>query len=112
MGAIGLMYASDYGYATSSTDSCKEKPLSVWHWTENMECYNNNWISPFNVWTLTVSNGTHINYLALFFSESGDYLDYGFVSTRFKVRPTLYLKMDVKIIGGVGTSSNPYLLGI
>ena len=112
-GAIGLMYASDYGYATSSMDSCKEKPLSTWEWTENMECYNNNWISPSNEWTLTVSNDTQVNYYALFFSEkSVDYLDYGFVSTRFKVRPTLYLKMDVKIIGGVGTSSNPYLLGI
>ncbi len=60
-----------------------------------------------------MSNDTQVNYYALFFSEkSVDYLDYGFVSTRFKVRPTLYLKMDVKIIGGVGTSSNPYLLGI
>ena len=29
-----------------------------------------------------------------------------------KARPTLYFKTDVKITGGDGTSSNPYILGI
>ena len=35
-----------------------------------------------------------------------------FPSEAYIIRPVAYLKSDVTIVGGEGTSSNPYTLGL
>ena len=62
-GSIGLMYPSDYGYATSggsTTDraSCLATALFVWNNSSYSDCKNNDWLynSSDYQWTLTPSS--------------------------------------------------------
>ena len=113
-GQIGLMYASDYGYATSggsSTDrtTCLAMKLYDWHDTSN--CYNNDWLyRGLALWTLTPysSDSYHV-----FHVDSDGHLGYYYVrSTIISVSPALYLSSNVKIIGGDGSESDPYQLSL
>ena len=114
-GQIGLMYPSDYGYATigGSTidrDACLNNGLDSWN--EN-DCRDNNWLYKADLgvqWTMTPFRS--INYSNWTFSIS----DYGYITqnssdTQNEVRPTLYLKPDVKVVSGNGTKANPYIFG-
>ena len=113
-GKIGLMYASDYGYATSggsTTDreACLNKEL--YNWDSSSECYNNDWLynSSNSQWTLT-PYASH-SYVAFYVHSLGSvYSD----STYFTlgVSPALYLNSNVKISGGSGTESNPFVLSL
>ena len=112
-GQIGLMYPSDYGYATSggsTTDraSCLAKEL--YNWDSVSDCYNNDWLydSSNHQWTLTPSSSSSNTVFSV--------ATYGYVSlisangTSNAVSPALYLSSNVKISGGTGTSSDPYQL--
>ena len=112
-GQIGLMYPSDYGYATSggsTTDraSCLAKEL--YSWDSVSDCYNNDWLydSSNHQWTLTPSSSSSNTVFSV--------ATYGYVSlisangTSNAVSPALYLSSNVKISGGTGTSSDPYQL--
>lgn len=110
-GAIGLMYASDYGYSTSTTDTeCED---TMWNWNEGASgviCRNNSWLyKPFNQWTLSPSNTTESQ---VFSVVKTGYVGYQTASTNYDVRPALYLKPDVKIKVGNGTAEQPFELGM
>ena len=59
VGKVGLMYPSDYGYATSggtTTDrnTCLNKELYRWNSSDFSDCKNNDWIfNPSYQWTIT-----------------------------------------------------------
>ena len=55
VGKVGLMYPSDYGYATGGGNYKREYCLSQILYTWNTECYNDNWLytSANHHWTLT-----------------------------------------------------------
>ena len=101
-GKIGLMYISDYGYAAS--DTCTSNLSSY----NDETCTSNNWLYNIkkNEWLLPQRS----NYSGDVFNIDADGL-VGFNSAsnnNYAVRPTLYLKPNVQIMDGDGTSSNPY----
>ncbi len=102
---IGLMYLSDYGYAASSNA-----------WTTNLYNYDTNSIPASNWMYRGISEWTISPDLA--FSDSVWYVNedgYAFLNSariRFAWRPTLYLKAETKIVGGTGTESDPFQLGL
>ena len=105
-GKIALIHPSDYGFA-SSDENCKKN-------LNSSNCKNNNWL--FNnkyQWTLSrVFDQTSVFRI----SSSGELFTcawdgYGTNGT-YNVYPVTYLKSNVNIISGTGTSSNPYKLKI
>ena len=115
-GKIGLMYSSDYGYATSggsTTDraSCLAKELFNWGSFSYSDCKNNDWLydSSNNQRTLTPISA----YSNTLFNVSS----YGPVNTRHAydydaVSPALYLSSNVRISGGNGSKTNPFTLSL
>ena len=106
VGKLGLMYASDYGYAVS--DECTQTLVNY----DNAACKNNNWLYNIKVneWILPQNASNSNN--AFTVNPDGpvgiNVVNY----SQLAVRPVLYLKPDVKIIVGHGTSTDPYVLGI
>ena len=109
VGKLGLMYVSDYGYAS---DNCETKALNDYNNSNDLRiCNNTNWLFNLKKLEATVTQysntSTSIHYIA----------DNGIVVSTYQaslaqtvVRPTLYLKSEVRIIDGDGTSTNPYIL--
>ena len=104
-GKVALMYPSDYGYA--STDSlCRNNMSSQ---TNNVyNCQNNNWL--FNgtyQWILSARNNSE-TYLFNFTYKG--WMAGVKASSSSSVRPTLYLKSDIVIVGGTGANENAYII--
>ena len=103
-GKIGLMYASDYGYAAS--DECTQNLSSY----NNTTCTSNNWLYNIKVgeWILPQVGGNNGN---VFYVHSYSNVSNCTVNNNsLASRPVLYLKPEVMIESGDGTSSNPYKL--
>ena len=111
-GKIGLMYPSDYGYATkggSTTDRSTCLATALYNW-DYSDCYNNDWLYDSSAiqWTLT-PNSSYSSLVCLvnnYYGILGDnnaYYGHG-------VRPSIYLKSNIAISGGDGSESNPYTL--
>ena len=108
---LGLIYVSDYGYASAN---CENKMLKrVSSSQEDLRtCVNTNWLYNIKVDEWTLSQVTSY-YTVVFYATSDGYVNSNSVNYyQYAVRPTLYLKSNVKITGGTGTSTNPYTLGI
>ena len=114
-GKVGLMYPSDYGYATSggtTTDrnACLNEVLHNWDASDFSDCKNNDWLlsSEFQ-WTLT-SLTSYSGYV--FHVESSGLLTSGNSAYNLisRARPVVFLKSSTKIVDGNGSSSNPYIL--
>ena len=105
VGKLGLMYASDYGYAVS--DECTQTLYNYY----NAICKNNNWLfKGNNEWILPQAASYSFNAFIVYpigrvNYDSVNYFQYG-------VRPVLYLISSAQITGGNGTSSSPYTLGL
>ena len=112
-GKVGLMYPSDYGYATSggsttNRESCLAKALYNWNSSSFSDCKNNDWLFTGNYqWTLTPHSSS--SYSVFFVFYTGFVFSSG-ASGSFGVRPSVYLTSNVKISGGDGTSNSPYTL--
>ena len=123
---VGLMYPSDYGYATdggttTNKSSCRSKELLNWDDSSYSYCKNNDWLYTSqsssvnkNEWLLSPYSSSSIN--AAFLTSSGyvGLLDgNGVFYNLFAVRPTFYLDSSVlKIVGtGDGTKDNAYRVG-
>ena len=99
---IGLMYASDYSYASSYfADTATTIASSSYYG-------NKNWLYRGYEWTITplASSATD----AFDVSGSGG-VYYAYARYGYGVRPTFYLKSTIGISGGAGTIDNPYTLG-
>ena len=124
---VGLMYPSDYGYATvggstTNKSSCRAKELYNWDGSSYSDCKNNDWLfttqSSFvnsGEWLLSPYSSSSLNAASLF---SAGYVNphnnAGSVGNNlFAVRPTFYLDSSVlKIVGtGDGTKDNAYRVG-
>ena len=109
-GEIGLMYLSDYGYATaggSTTEriSCLKTDLSSW---KNLtDCYKNNYLYNSNDSQYTLTHATISGMLGL--HENGG-LSLPVPYYPQEIRPSLFLDPDISILQGDGSSSNPYQL--
>mgnify|MGYP004665242855 FL=1 len=115
VGKVGLMYPSDYGYATGGGNYKREYCLSqyLYTWTSYAECYKDDWLynSGSGQWTLTpyayARDGGDIFTIDI----SGIVNLAGGSVAALLVRPTVYLKSNVQILSGEGSSTDPYLLG-
>ena len=104
-GYIGLMYASDYGYAVLNTSCSRDTILYSYN---SDGCYNQNWLYlGSHQWTITPlsSYSDYVWSVTCF----GNVYDYG-ASDGLGVRPSLYLKSNTTIISGDGSLDNPYVL--
>ena len=103
---IGLMYVSDYGYASSPENW--NLTLDNYNIAENR---NSNWLfMGAQEWTITRnSNQSGVNDLAFFIRETGniDNVNMSF-NLNLAVRPTFYLNSDVTYVSGTGTQTDPY----
>ena len=115
-GKIGLMYPSDYGYATSGGTTkdraaCLAKELYNWDSSDFSDCKGNDYLynSSLYQWTL-------VPYLfdadLVFFVDFNGRVQYHFTYITYAVRPALFLKSSILLDKGTGESSNPYTLKI
>ncbi len=122
-GYIGLMYPSDYGFATSGgegfeTESEKtyisslEKCMSTNSVFGLAGCRDNDW--------LFLGEGVH-QWTMISYTTNNKWpvclIDNGYLSTcdsykSYLVNPVLYLKPNIKITGGTGTKDDPFTLAI
>ena len=113
-GKVGLIYPSDYGYATSggattNRASCLAKELYNWKDSSVSDCSNNDWMynSSNSQWTITPprddANG-------VFFVTSTGNVDYYYAYSILSVRPVVHLNSAIKVITGSGTKESPYIL--
>lgn len=99
--SIGLMYASDFGYAISG-------------YTQNLDdksAYSqmvNNWLFGQSYeWTMTAYDSS----LPILVDNGGG-LSNIIAYNSYAVRPVLYLQSNVSKLSGDGTMANPYVLGM
>ncbi|MBQ9071613.1 MAG: hypothetical protein IJY25_00440 [Bacilli bacterium] len=101
VGKIGLMYPSDYGYATD-LGSCSETLYSYSSSTSSYACRTNDWLynSDFQ-WTMSPRSSSSSD---VFLVNSAGFV--GSDNARYSrgVRPVLYLKSDLSVVGE-GTTS-------
>ena len=100
-GKIALIYPSDYGYASTGA-ACRNSLYDC----DDADSKANNWL--FNSayqWTLSPYSGSAYG---VFFVFSGGIVYNGTAFSTFGVRPALFLKSDVVVIGGTGDEKDPY----
>ena len=115
-GKIGLMYPSDYGYATSGGSAtnratCLAKEMNKWNGSDVSDCKNNDYLykSSYYQWTLT-SNPSTASYV--FRVGTAGYVDSFSAYDTDGVRPTVFLKSNISITSGDGSSAGPYQLNL
>ena len=102
---IGLMYVSDYGYASSPEN-----------WSLTMNTLNtssntdNNWLY-MGAYEWMITPGTDDSSTAFHLFSNGR-MSSNIVNLAFAIRPSFYLFSNVKIIGGTGTQLDPYRISI
>ena len=123
---VGLMYPSDYGYATvggstTSKANCRAQALYNWRYESYSDCKNNDWvyksqsiswgsnkaewfISPYASYPGIAS---HLDSAGYVYANNGVYY------FQYAIRPTFYLDSSIlKIVGtGDGTKDNAYRVG-
>jgi len=100
---VGLMYPSDYGYA-SPTSTCGSTTLVSY----STSCYSINWLYQSNVtyWTITPSSSNATD--AFGTNAKGLLSTFGTEKTR-AIRPTVYLRSDISFVAGTdGSSGNKF----
>ena len=100
---IGLMYASDWGYAMEGyTGVLGGGSGDPWNSSDKNWLFSNG-----NEWTMSASSSSYpVNV-----SYSGG-LNLISASVGFAARPVLYLKSDVYVVSGTGTKVDPYRIGM
>ena len=109
-GKVGLIYLSDYGYAS---DFSTFSGAMYYSYNSATGISNNNWLKAptgKGQWTISPNASAYYCYLI----NSNGFLASGKTSTgslsNLGARPTIYLKSGVVIVSGTGTESNPYVL--
>ena len=114
-GKVGLMYPSDYGYATNGGSTtgrttCLKKFL--YNWSDYFDCYNNNWLFLNNSSQWTITSYASSSLAVSVFLVNGNGGVNHISSNDRTVNPVVYLKSSVKIASGTGSKDLPYILGV
>ena len=114
-GKVGLMYPSDYGYATSGGNSrnrasCMAKELINWDDSSYSDCKNNDWLYNSSQYQWTMSPRADYSIFVFVVSNLG-YVSDNEASDTYAGRPVVHLKSTIKVISGSGTASSPFILG-
>ena len=109
-GKVGLMYPSDYGYATDLT-TCSLILNSYESTLNSYACKAKDWLfdSSKSQWTLSPRAYPSYAYYVFGVSDVGR-VHRGSANGVYVVRPAVYLKSGVSISEGNGSQSNPYVL--
>ena len=111
IGKVGLMYPSDYGYASRECYENEKLYQADKNDYRQEICVRTNWMYNNNFqWTLSsyvgaISNVIHVH----------NYGNLGYIAafrTYYLTRPVTYLTSDVKIVGGDRTIENMYQLSL
>ena len=109
-GYIGLPYATDYAYASS--ESVCETNMQKQDSSNNYICKNNNWMQR-STWAWYFSPFVDGSFARYAWCVSGDGVAYGNrAANSIAVAPSIYLKSNVLIESGNGTSTDPYELSL
>ena len=113
-GYIGLPYATDYAYASS--ESICETNMQKQDSSNAYICKNNNWMhhgTTTNIedatWFMSLHAGRDNPFFVWLVGGDGS-VTFDAVADPLSVFPTIYLKSNILIEGGKGTSDNPYIL--
>ena len=113
IGPVGLIYLSDYGYASTDSECRSDLRAGVTYIDEtwdysNAKCKNNNWLHKNNYyWTMSPNSG-YSGSVFFVYSSGGASVSGAYIGSG--VWPALYLKSNILIESGDGSSSNPYIL--
>ena len=116
-GLVGLMYPSDYGYATSgdislSRNQCILSNPTNWNQDYYNDCKNNNWLfSTKKQWTIMPSASINHSYYSFHIESSGNINSF-YCDDSSIVKPSVYLKSNIIIKSGTGTKENPFLISV
>ena len=99
---IGLMYASDWGYAIEGFTEVLADSGSPQNSSDKNWLFSNGY-----EWTMSAYSSS----APLYANFSGFLLDTS-ASDGHAARPVLYLKSNVYVTGGMGSKTDPYTLGI
>ena len=113
-GKVGLMYPSDYGYATSggtttNRASCLAKELFNWDSDTVSDCKNNDWMYNSSIWQWTITPRQDITHGVFNVNRDGCVRP-GYAHNNNGVRPVVHLNSAIKMITGSGTKESPYIL--
>ena len=125
-GKVGLLYPSDYAYATSGSTSgtdratCLSKQVgyvsnsNTPSWVNTYaDCKNNDWLLNTSMWTWSLSPRLYSDYSTFVFDvNTAGYVGNDSAIDAGTVRPVVYLKSGVTITKGDGTQSNPFVLSM
>ena len=114
-GKVGLIYASDYGYASTNSECRENLRAGVTYNTANKsydysngKCKTDNWLFK-NSWYWTLS--PYSGYSSDVFNVVGDGAVFGtYACNSFGVFPAVFLKSDILIASGNGEKNSPYRL--
>ena len=112
IGKIGLMYVSDYGYASSN---CEGKNLYIYgnNTDDIRQCNSTNWLYNIKINEWLLNQDPDYAYGVFYLHNVGYITDGGIAyNYQYATRPVVYLKSNIKITGGDGTSTNPYTFGL
>ena len=99
---IGLMYASDWGYAIEGFTEVLGSAGSPQNSSDKNWLFSNGY-----EWTMSAYSSSN----PLFASSNGN-LGFNSASNGYSIRPVLYLKSNVYVTGGTGTKVDPYRIGM
>ena len=116
---IGLIYLSDYGYATSGgttgRKNCLDFTFTSGDWgntsnNTNKQCRLNDWLyTNSDFWTITPGTGSTTAWYLDSSSIAQNTLSYHYTSL-YGILPVFHLKADVEYNGGDGSYNNPYTI--
>ena len=113
-GKVGLIYLSDYGYATSggtttNRETCLTTSMNYWNSTGVPDCKNNDWMLSSYQWTMSPRADSYDAY-CVFYIDYGGHVDRNYAFLYREVFPVVFLKSVISITGGNGSETNPYKL--
>ena len=113
-GKIGLIYPSDYAYATAggsiaNRSTCLSSTMN--NWVNLDDCYSNNYLHKLSQWTISPDS---VNDSVVFFADTIGIVDSFSAIEDFNlaVYPSLYLKSSFTVKTGDGSENSPYQLNI
>ena len=115
-GKIGLMYPSDYGYATAggattNRSTCLTTTMGNWNGSGVTDCKNNDYLYHSDyLWTLAPFSSLSGN---VFYVNTVGAVSNGSAGGTYGVRPAAYLKSNISITDvGTGTAESPFQLKV
>ncbi len=119
-GYVGLMYPSDYGFATSGGGETKRQKClttGMYKWysgTNQTNCAKNSWLYGNSSWTITPSPHDQYDNHVFYIYDSGLVNGSASASSPYAIRPVVYLNSNIKIeedeSEDYGSSTNPFRL--